>query len=166
RGHVSCGTALPGVEVRIENDEILVRGAGVFAGYFDAENPVRPDGWLPTGDTGYLDADHHLYVFGRKRAMLKRGGVTLAPRELEEAAYRVAGVRLAAAVEHEGEITVAVEGEVDASDVRREVHRAVGFNPSVVLLPPRTIPLTANGKVRHAALRERLNEVRGSSVSS
>jgi len=101
RGHVGCGKPLFDVEVRIEDDEIVVRSASLFAGYFDAEEATQRalrDGWLHTGDVGSLDADGHLYVFGRRRAMIKRAGATLAPRELEEAAQTVAGVRVAAAV--------------------------------------------------------------------
>ena len=108
RGNVSCGRPFPGVEVRIArrtgeeaSGEILVRGPAVFAGYFDAAEATAEalrDGWLHTGDVGRLDADGHLYVLGRRRALLKRGGAPLAPRELEEAAGSVPGVRLAAAV--------------------------------------------------------------------
>ena len=107
RGHVSCGRPFPGVEVRIAEDgtdgvgEILVRGAAVFAGYFDQPTEsaeILRGGWLHTGDAGRLDADGHLYVLGRRRAMLKRGGAPLAPREVEEAAAGLPGLRLAAAV--------------------------------------------------------------------
>ncbi|HKR65177.1 MAG TPA: class I adenylate-forming enzyme family protein, partial [Thermoanaerobaculia bacterium] len=102
RGNVSCGRALPHVELRIADDgEILLRGPLVFAGYFDAEEATREtlrDGWLHTGDVGHLDSDGHLYILGRKRAMLKRGGAVLAPRELEEAAQQVEGVKIAAAI--------------------------------------------------------------------
>lgn len=169
RGNVSCGTPLPDVEVRIAEDgEILTRGALVFAGYFDAEELNREilrDGWLHTGDTGYVE-DGQLYVLGRKRALLKRGGAALAPRELEEIAHEVAGVKVAAAVsvEAEGateEIVVAVEADGDPAEIAREVssaiQRALGFSPErVVVVASRAIPRTWNGKIRHAALREAL----------
>ena len=78
RGNVSCGRALPNVELRVDGDgEILLAGPLVFAGYFDAEDATRKmlrDGWLHTGDIGRLDSDGNLTILGRKRAMLKRGG--------------------------------------------------------------------------------------------
>jgi acyl-CoA synthetase (AMP-forming)/AMP-acid ligase II len=175
-GNVSCGTALPGAEVRIDAaecqpGEILVRGPLVFAGYFEAEEATRAiirDGWLHTGDTGRLDADGHLYVLGRTRAMLKRAGSVLAPRELEEAAQEVSGVKIAAAVGLATEsgteaIVVAVEADADHDldqlmrDVAESVRRAIGFLPErVVVLKPRTLPRTANGKLRHDVLRTAL----------
>jgi acyl-CoA synthetase (AMP-forming)/AMP-acid ligase II len=180
RGDVSCGRALPGVELRIaaedgagEVGEILVRGPAVFAGYFEAEEASREalrDGWLHTGDVGRLDADGHLYVLGRRRALLKRGGVPLAPRELEEAAGSVPGIRAVAAVglppasaAATEEIAVAVEADpavpahAIAAAVASAIEAALGFAPDrVVVLAPRTLPRTANGKVRHQALRDGL----------
>lgn len=180
RGNVGCGKALPGVELKInvEDDsgagEILVRGEGVFAGYFDADEATAEtlrDGWLHTGDIGRLDADGELYILGRRRAMLKRGGAVLAPRELEEAAQKVDGVRIAAAVgiaradeSMTEEIVLAIEADARAGDpdalsaaVAQEVHRTLGFAPDrVIVVPPRGIPRTYNGKIRHDALRKEL----------
>jgi long-chain acyl-CoA synthetase len=176
RGNVSCGVPVPGVEVRVSGDasgpgEILVRTDHVFAGYFDAVDQTRKvlrDGWLHTGDIGYLGSDGQLYVLGRSRAMLKRGGSVVAPRELEEAAQEVEGVRLAAAVSVPAEsavsevITVVVEparsghgpSEALAAEVSRAIVATSGFAPGrVVVVPPRTVPLTANGKVRYDHLR-------------
>jgi fatty-acyl-CoA synthase len=173
RGNVATGRPLDGIEVRIDphDGEILVRGAAVFAGYFDAPEESAEalrDGWLHTGDVGNLDEHGNLYVLGRRRAMLKRGGAALAPRELEEAAQMVPGVRIAAAVGIPGsateELVVVVEAEHHdvATLVSEAVERAIGFAPDrVVVQPPRTIPRTANGKIRHAALRNQLVE-RGS----
>jgi acyl-CoA synthetase (AMP-forming)/AMP-acid ligase II len=180
RGNVSCGRPFPEVEVRIAPEagdvgEILVRGPAVFAGYFEAEEATAEalrDGWLHTGDIGRLDADGHLYVLGRKRALLKRGGVPLAPRELEEAAQSVPGVRIAAAVglppapeAATEEIVVAAEAEPTAAPsdlaaaLAEAIETAVGFAPDrVVLLAPRTIPRTANGKIRHRCLHDQLIE--------
>ena len=132
-GNVGCGKPLKDVEVRIEADEILVRGPNVFAGYFDADDATARalrGGWLHTGDFGKLDADGNLYVLGRQRAMIKRGGVALAPRELEEAAQSVAGVRVAAALGVPSglteEIVVVVEAEGDASSIEIAVAADAG----------------------------------------
>jgi len=172
-GNVSCGRALPGIELRCDEQsgEVLIRGDLVFAGYFDAEDAtseVLRDGWLHTGDVGHLDSDGHLYILGRRRAMLKRGGAVLAPRELEEAAQRIAGVRIAAAVGLATEssteqivMAIEVDPKSDASSVAREVGRSirdvVGFEPDrVIVLRKGTIPMTYNGKLRHGVLRAAL----------
>ena len=178
RGNVSCGRPLQEVEVRLgEAGEILVRGPAVFAGYFDAEEATREilrDGWLHTGDIGRLDDDGHLYVLGRKRALLKRGGAPLAPRELEETAEGVPGVKVVAAVglppsadAATEEIVVALEADPAfepaqlALAVSAAIQEALGFAPDdVLVLAPRAIPRTPNGKIRHAALRDQLSRER------
>ena len=65
----TVGRPLPGVEARIaENGEILLRSESVFSGYFgnkEATDKTLVDGWLHTGDAGYLEPDGHLVVLGR-----------------------------------------------------------------------------------------------------
>jgi long-chain acyl-CoA synthetase len=65
----TVGRPLPGVEVRIHEDgEILIRSGSVFAGYYRNEESTRNtlrDGWLHTGDAGYVEEDGHLVVLGR-----------------------------------------------------------------------------------------------------
>lgn len=180
QGNVSCGRPLEGVEVRLEGSlngpgEILVRGPAVFSGYFEAPEATAEalrQGWLHTGDVGALDDDGHLYVLGRRRALLKRGGVPLAPRELEEAAERLEGVRAAAAIAvppvagaASEEILLALERDPRAplaaprlaAAAAAAVERTIGFAPDrVVVLAPRSIPRTANGKTRYTALAEEL----------
>jgi fatty-acyl-CoA synthase len=177
RGNVSNGSYRTGGEVRADGDafapgEILVRGGIVFAGYLDAPEAteeVLRDGWLHTGDLGHVDDEGRLYILGRRRVMIKRGGAVVAPREIEEAAQEVDGVRVAAAVgvpDAAGmtEATVvAVEdpraGSGEAAAVAAAVSRAVrasaGFAPErVLVVPRRAIPRTENGKLRHDRLRE------------
>ena len=174
RGNVSCGPPLPGLEVRAGAHvdapaEITIRGAAVFAGYLDAPQDTAErlkDGWLQTGDSGYIDDAGRLFVLGRRRGMIKRGGAVVAPRELEEAAQTVPAVRVgaafsaAASAQDKDIILVVVEvaegGGTDsvAADVSRTIAEHLGFAPDrVVVAPPRTIPRTDNGKIRHDALR-------------
>lgn len=187
-GNVSCGRPLHGLEVRVrsasdgavlganEPGAIEVRGAPIFSGYYGDEAATRAaftdDGWLRTGDTGVVDDEGYLYVLGRSRAMIKRAGALVAPRELEEVCDRVSGVRLSAAVGVPGagteDVVLVVEARPEAvsepaaratlrAAIAAAVTASVGFAPGrVVFAPPRGIPLTANGKIRHAALRERL----------
>lgn len=174
-GNVSCGLVNPGLEVQAGRqgapNEIRVRGATVFAGYLDAPEETEwrlRDGWLHTGDLGYLDDHGRLFVLGRREGMIKRAGAVVAPLELEQAAERVAGVRIAmatAVTDASGEEIVAVAVETDdrlaeaevSRAVSREIQGSVGFAPErVAVLPRRTMPRTENGKLRHGQLREML----------
>jgi acyl-CoA synthetase (AMP-forming)/AMP-acid ligase II len=186
-GNVSCGRPLPGAEVRIVDEhgaysptgqlgEIQIRTPALFSGYF-AEAPGESrwlaGGWLATGDWGYLGPEGELYVFGRRRTLLKHGGATFAPRDLEEAAERTAGIAAAAAVTlglpgAEGGVLVIV-AEVSrlgiqnpqerAREVAWTVRKEIGILPGeVILLLPGTLPRTDSGKLRHAELSRRLAE--------
>lgn len=81
----------------IENvGRIAVRGAPVFDGYQKADGSIdtscfTSDGWFDTGDMGYLDADGFLYVTGRSKEVINRGGELISPFEVEEALIIAAG---------------------------------------------------------------------------
>ncbi|MBU3000125.1 AMP-binding protein [Roseovarius nubinhibens] len=71
--------------------EIAVRGPNVMRGYFKNPEATRdtfgPDGWLRTGDLGHIDADGYVYVTGRLKELIIKGGENIAPREIDEALY-------------------------------------------------------------------------------
>ena len=186
RGHVGCGKVVPALRLRVMCDdieqvvgevgELEISGSHLFEGYYDPTLPggfdrsaFTGDGWLRTGDTGYVDADGVVFALGRTRAMVKQAGALIAPREVEEVVDRIIGVRLSAAVglpnenTQAEELVVVVETRVEpppeglAAAVQAAVRAEVGVVPGrVLLVPARTIPLTANGKLRHAVLREQL----------
>lgn len=83
----SVGTPGAGCEIKIENDEILLKGSAIMLGYYKNEketNKVLQDGWLHTGDLGYLDEDGYLYLTGRKKNLIiLSGGENVSPEELE-----------------------------------------------------------------------------------
>jgi len=108
----SAGIAPPGVQVRIvdyqgrtaaprQHGEICIAGPNVTPGYWndpDATHELLRDGWLYTGDIGYLDEDGYLYITDRKKDMIIKGGENISPREIEEALYLHPGVAEAAVV--------------------------------------------------------------------
>jgi long-chain acyl-CoA synthetase len=108
----SVGTPIPGVEVRIHDDddrpvpvgeagEICVRGPGVMLGYYrmpDETSRALRHGWLRTGDVGRLDEDGYLYVLERKKDLIIRGGLNVYPREVEDVLYAHRAVAEAAVV--------------------------------------------------------------------
>jgi acyl-CoA synthetase (AMP-forming)/AMP-acid ligase II len=80
--------------------EVAVRGANIIAGYEgDPETNAQAfaHGWLRTGDEGYLDAEGYLFITGRLREMINRGGEKIAPREVDEALLAHTAVAEAAA---------------------------------------------------------------------
>ena len=189
---VSVGAPCRGVRVKIaapggsgsarpgEVGEVLVQSPGVMQGYYrDPEATARAlrDGWLYTGDLGYLDADGYLYITGRMKDVIIVRGQNVVPADVEEAADHVAGVRYSAAVGIESERTgtqrlhVVAEVRGDgltaeelsriAHDVTQAVRRQSGLRPArVLLVQPQTIPKTSSGKIQRAALATMVAEGR------
>src|SRR5882672_6261181 len=69
--------------------EIMVRGDNVMSCYYKdpqaTAQTLEPDGWMHTGDMGYFDADGYLFVTGRIKELIIKGGENIAPREIDEA---------------------------------------------------------------------------------
>jgi long-chain acyl-CoA synthetase len=132
----STGPPLPGVDLRIEDDdhhevpggevgEICARGPGIMRGYHNlpevTEDTLR-HGWLHTGDMGYLDDDGYLFVTDRKKDLIIRGGLNVYPRDIEDLL-----------LEHPGVQEVAVVGRPDqemGEEVAAFVVKTPGEDPS------------------------------------
>jgi fatty-acyl-CoA synthase len=180
---VSVGKPLPDHEVRIVADEgshqvgervvgaIQIRGPSVTHGYFGAarrrEALRDSEGWLWTGDRGYLAAGE-LYVLGRSKATLKRAGRSIDCAYVENAVRTVPGVRsgrvAAVGVPTPGSELLVIVAETDlrGADEREMLtaglcsaaRAALAFVPdAIVLSAPGSIPRTTSGKVRYEALR-------------
>ena len=99
-----CGQALPGVEIRIaDDDEILLRGPNMVSGYLHMPEQsaalYTDDGWMRTGDLGALDQDGFLSITGRKKDLLiTAGGKNVAPAEMENHLQGIPGVGQAVVV--------------------------------------------------------------------
>jgi long-chain acyl-CoA synthetase len=132
----STGPPLPGVELRIEDDdhhevpggqvgEICARGPGIMRGYHnlpDVTEDTLRHGWLHTGDMGYLDEDSYLFVTDRKKDLIIRGGLNVYPRDIEDLL-----------LEHPGVQEVAVVGRPDqemGEEVAAFVIKTPGEDPS------------------------------------
>jgi long-chain acyl-CoA synthetase len=82
--------------------EIMIRGDNVMKGYYKAPDitaqTLEPDGWLHTGDLGYVDTDGFYFITGRLKELIIKGGENIAPREIDEVLYKHPAVLEAAAV--------------------------------------------------------------------
>ena len=83
----SIGRPLPNVEIKFEDGEILVRGSSVMKGYYkmprETEKTLK-DGWLHTGDKGYIDENGFLFINGRvKNLIILSNGENISPEEIE-----------------------------------------------------------------------------------
>ncbi len=109
----TVGRALPGVQVRVRDDQgracapgviggIEVRGPSVFAGYWQMPEKTReeftPDGWFRTGDVGHLDAQGVLTLIGRSKDLIISGGFNVYPAEVEGRINDLSGVAESAVV--------------------------------------------------------------------
>jgi len=177
----SVGRALPGQQVkavRIGEDGswsdcapgqtgvLAIGGPAVFAGYVTDPRPGDPrvstdglvrDGWLDTGDLGRVDADGFVYLTGRAKDLIIRGGHNIDPRTIEEALLRHPAIRAAAAVgrpdRHSGEVPVAYvvpagPGRFDEAELLAWACTAIG-EPAARpkhIHPVDAIPVTEVGK--------------------
>lgn len=177
---VSVGRPVAGVEVEIRDDKLLpappdrvgrvfVRSPSVMAGYFgraDLTDQVLHDGWLDTGDLGFVH-DGELFMCGRSKDIVIIRGANHAPQDFEAALEGLPGVRTGCAVavgfvpagEEEEALAMLVETTADAppslaSDVASRVWERTTILPAhVELLAPGTLPRTSSGKMRRREAR-------------
>ncbi|MEV7045524.1 fatty acyl-AMP ligase [Amycolatopsis sp. NPDC051061] len=181
RSFALLGPPLDGLEAEIVDDagsrvgerevgEIRLRGEAVTPGYLTMEGPVATqddEGWLDTGDLGYL-VDGQIVICGRRKDVIIMGGRNLYPTDIERAATSVEGVRAGNAVavrldagSRRERFAVVVEsklaGDAEAEknlmkQVSARVRDAVDMRPyAVVVLPAGSLPKTPSGKVKRAA---------------
>jgi acyl-CoA synthetase (AMP-forming)/AMP-acid ligase II len=178
---ISCGRALPGHRIRIvteegrdaperEIGEIALAGPSVMLGYYqDAAGTAETirDGWLYTGDLGYMSAGE-LYVCGRVKDLIIANGRKYHPQDLEWTIDDLEGVRrgrtVAIGVSTRGRadrVVIVLEAAATASPdtvtdaVRRRIGDAFGLYVSeVVVAPAGTIGRTTSGKLQRAAVKK------------
>lgn len=178
RAAVSVGVPLAGMRVSVVDDsgrpapqgavgEVRVSGPSLMDGYFrndDASAAALKDGWLMTGDLGFI-AEGRLYIVGRAKEMVIKAGRNLYPYDVERVVGELVGVRLGgvAAFGRENEATgtddlvvVAETSEKDPSErealeraIRGEVLAVLGVGvDDVRLWPVGSVPRTSSGKIR------------------
>jgi long-chain-fatty-acid--[acyl-carrier-protein] ligase len=183
RRYAVLGHPIPGMGLRLNTDqphatdvigrevgEIEIRGTSLMTGYVD-EAPLDPDGWLPTGDLGYL-TDDGLVVCGRAKELITVAGRNVFPTEIERIAGQIDGVRDGCVVAiGTGEasarpgVVIAAEFKGDDEPAARSavvarVASECGVAPAdVVLLKPGALPRTSSGKLRRLEVKRSLEAV-------
>jgi fatty-acyl-CoA synthase len=183
RAMVNCGVPIKGMELAIRGEKgnelphhhigkVWCRGSSVMHSYFrDPESTAEcmVDGWLDTGDMGYVDEQGYLFIVGRAKDMIIINGKNHWPQDIEWAVEQLPGFHqgdiAAFSVETEnGEEAPAVLVHCRVSDpvervklrdqIRDKVRSITGMNCVVELVPPRTLPRTSSGKLSRAKAKK------------
>jgi fatty-acyl-CoA synthase len=182
RAIVNCGRPVTGMEVEVRDSagselpdrgigRIFVRGKAVMVGYFRDEESTQAcfsqDGWLDTGDMGYMSGGY-IFIVGRAKDMIIINGRNYWPQDIEWAVEQLPGFKSGdiaafAITGPSGEETPAVLVHCRVSDpqergrlrddIRDRVHAITGISPIVELVPPRTLPRTSSGKLSRTKAR-------------
>jgi fatty-acyl-CoA synthase len=182
RAVVNCGKPVTGMEIEIRAaagevlpdrgiGKVYVRGASVMHSYFRDEESTRAclsdDGWLDTGDMGYM-SNGYIFIVGRAKDMIIINGRNHWPQDIEWAVEQLPGFKSGdiaafAITGPSGEETPAVLVHCRVSDnaergklrdeIRERVRAITGITPVVELVPPRTLPRTSSGKLSRTKAR-------------
>ena len=182
RAIVNCGRPVAGMTIQIRDSEgailpdrgigkVFVRGASVMHSYFRDEESTKAclsdDGWLDTGDMGYLSSGY-IFIVGRAKDMIIINGRNHWPQDIEWAVEQLPGFKSGdiaafAITGPSGEETPAVLVHCRVSDneergrlrdeIRERVRAITGITPVVELVPPRTLPRTSSGKLSRTKAR-------------
>ncbi|HZM35047.1 MAG TPA: AMP-binding protein [Burkholderiales bacterium] len=181
---VACGRVIPEHDIRVvdaaglelpdrHEGQLQFRGPSATSGYYrnpEATKTLFDGEWVNSGDRAYL-SDGMLYITGREKDIIIRGGRNVSPYELEEAVGDVPGIRRGCVAvfgstdPRNGTERVVVLAETREPDpsmhetLRKHINElAIGFIGSpvddIVLAPPHTVPKTSSGKIRRVAARE------------
>jgi len=180
---VNCGKPLKQYDTEIRDDKdnalgegqigrVCVRGPSVMQGYFQDEEATKAclseDGWLDTGDMGYM-SNGDLFIIGRVKDLIIINGRNHWPQDIEWAVEQLPELRSgdSAAISIPGENDEEVpavlvqcrsrdeESRVDLENrIKDKVKAMVGASAKVVLLPPRSLPRTSSGKLSRAKARQ------------
>jgi len=182
RGFVFCGPALPGHVFEIRDHQgaalpdrkigrIFVKGPSIAAGYFgepEATAEVFKDGWLDTGDLGYL-VEGEVVITGRSKDLMIINGRNIWPQDVEWAVENLDGLRRGDVAvfsiedgDRDPRVVVLVQCRQRDTEAREQLRRDVkatatrtaAIDGEIVLVPPHSLPMTSSGKLSRARARQ------------
>jgi acyl-CoA synthetase (AMP-forming)/AMP-acid ligase II len=164
----SAGRAVPGVELRVCEGALYVRGAQVSGEYLGQGSALDADGWFATRDRARIDADGYLFIEGRADDTIIRGGENIAPAEIEDVLLRHPAIRDAAVAgvpdeewgERIGAMVVLHPGyDVDGAGIRGWARQRLRGSKTPDLIVIRdALPYNSTGKLVRRELTEALAE--------
>lgn len=178
---VSVGKPLPGIEVRIANDkEILVHGPNVALGYWknpEATTLAFRDGWYHTGDLGFMDEQHDLYIRGRKKNLIVlANGMNVYPEDIENLFMAVPGVRDAVIIglteenaDPQVHAILLLDDASKAKAIVQQVNKQLASHQQVrgfTVWPEDDFPRTHTLKVKRQDVLDKLPTIRKKSTST
>lgn len=181
RAIVNCGKPVRDMAVEVREEDgtplpdraigkVWCKGPSIMEGYFrdpESTSACMVDGWLDTGDMGYM-SDGYIYIVGRAKDMIIVNGKNHWPQDIEWAVEQLPGFKAGdiaafAITTPGGEETPAVLVQCRSSDehervrlreeIREKVRSVTGMNCVIELIPPRTLPRTSSGKLSRAKAR-------------
>lgn len=180
----SIGRPLPDVEVKIVNEkgtalqanrvgEIYAKGPRIMSGYWgDADKSaqvITTDGWLRTGDKGWMDEDGYIYLAGRGDDMIIRGGENISPQEVEDVLHAHPKIDEAAVIgiphpewgQEPCAVVVLKKGEAaDTQEIMTYCQsRLAGFKRPGSVIFIDSLPRNPMGKVLKKKLREKYGQI-------
>lgn len=178
----SCGKPIENVQVKIlhsdlnternpctkmRHGEVLVKGYNVMMGYYNmpelTKKTFTDDGWLKTGDIGYMDGDGYLHITGRIKDIIIRGGENISPQEIENCISELDGIKnvkvigLPEKVIQEKIVACICSNNTDINEAAVKNHvaaRLAKYKVPERVLFFTSLPFTANGKVNKKKLKE------------
>lgn len=154
----SVGKPGPLRQIRIEDGEICLQSKTNMMGYYHDDvstNEVLRDGWLHTGDLGYLDSDGYLYITGRKKnLMVMPGGENVSPEELERLLARCDAIREVLVYQEESHISATIycnqSDQHTISDYIDDVNRGLPLFKRITRIhyTEQELPKTATNKIK------------------
>lgn len=176
----SSGLPIPGTDFKITDDdgtelpdgqvgEICIRGSVILDSYYKLKTDSLKNGWLGTGDLGYINSAGYLYVVDRKKDMINRGGEKIWSFDVENELYQISGVSDAAVVgvpdEIYGEVACALVKPEPKADLTEQgikdilAERMAKYKIPARILFTDEIPETPNGKVDKKQIRNIFTEM-------
>jgi len=181
RAVVNCGKAVEGMQIVVRGEDgsvlpdhgigrVFVRGTSVMHSYFrdpESTDACLKDGWLDTGDMGYM-SNGYIFIVGRAKDMIIINGRNHWPQDIEWAVEQLPGFKSGdiaafAITGPSGEETPAVLVHCRVSDpqergrlrddIKERVRAITGITPVVELVPPRSLPRTSSGKLSRTKAR-------------